>query len=150
MWPFDDLFGGSSVPQINSVSDPGALSNSAMQALAAQDSAANPPTMAIPYQNGPYNTMNSSPFAGSGGGLLSSLAGLGGMGGSPGIQPQQPALASPASQPQGGGGMRNIQLPSLNVPGQLGALTAQSLPLGPAGNNPMLLNLLKQRLGIPG
>lgn len=158
MWPFDSMFGGG-VPNINSVSDPGAMSIGAMQNLAATDLAANPPTMAIPYQNGPYYTMNSTPFAGStGGGLLSGLGGMN-LGGMP-TMPQTPqAQAAPASQPQGGGGMGNVQIPNpfQTAPRPLNPETGQPSPyagppppLGPAAGNPMLMDLLKQRLGVGG
>src|ERR1700730_3002881 len=118
----DGLFGGGSglVSQMpNSVSDPGALSDPALLALAQQNAAANPATMGIPNQNGPYSTMNSAPFASpqqvsaalaSSSSGLSSLAGMN-LGGSSGQIPASNAQASPASQPSGTGGHGNTSVP---------------------------------------
>lgn len=169
---FDSLFGGGglvSSQMPNSVGDPGALSDSAIQQLAMQNAASNPATMAIPNQNGPYSTMNSSPFANpeqvsaalaSSSSGLSGLGSLGGLGGAPGAIPASSAQASPSSAPQQGGrGSGNIQVPDPLVAGQVpiipgtgqqSAYLGPQPPLGAATQDPILINLIKQRLGMAG
>jgi hypothetical protein len=95
----------------------------------------------------------------NGGGLGGLLSGLGQLGGSPGQAAASNAQASPASQPQGGGGMRNIQLPSPLIPspgppvvpgtGQPSSYLGPPPPMGPAAQNPLLM-MLQQRLGMGG